>query len=96
MVIFRLFGFLLIAAALVALGADVLHSLQSGHIEIRSLSEAWALLHQSSLDGFNAWVVSKAPSIAETVAMIMSYPAWAVLGVIGIVIAGLLALIGRD
>jgi hypothetical protein len=88
MVLFRLVGLLLITVALMALGADAMRSLEAGHIQIRSLSEVWSLVNPSSYDGFTAWSTAHVPG--TVLPMVMGYPAWAVLGVIGIVIAGLI------
>jgi hypothetical protein len=95
MVLFRLIGLLLITLALMALGSDALRSLEAGKVQIRSLSELWALLNQSSLDGFTGWVAAHVPAVSAPLTTCLSYPAWAILGVIGIVIAGLIRLVRR-
>jgi hypothetical protein len=92
MVLFRLIGLLLITLALMALGSDALRSLEAGKVQVRSLAELWGLLNQSSLDTFTGWVSAHAPAVSAPLATGFSYPAWAVLGVIGIVIAGLIRL----
>ena len=90
MVLFRLIGLLLITLALMALGSDALRSLESGQVEIRSFAELWALLDKASLDAFLTWVTAHAGAISGPLDTVFSYPAWAVLGVAGIVIAGLI------
>jgi hypothetical protein len=95
MFLFRLLGLLLITLALMALGADALKSIEAGALEIRSLSALWSLVHQASYDGFTGWVSSTVPAVSGPLTTVMSYPAWAVLGVIGIVIAGLIRLVRR-
>tara|TARA_R110000824_G_scaffold118960_14_gene272256 strand:- start:391163 stop:391450 length:288 start_codon:yes stop_codon:yes gene_type:complete len=95
MFLFRLLGLLLITLALMALGADALKSLEAGALEIRSLGEIWALVSQSTFDGFTGWVSTSVPAAAGPVTTVLSYPAWAVLGVVGIVIAGLIRLVRR-
>ena len=95
MFIFRLIGLLLITLALMALGADALKSLEAGAIEIRSLASLWSLIHEASYVGFTGWVSSTVPAAANPVTTVLSYPAWAVLGVVGIVIAGLIRLFRR-
>ncbi len=95
MFLFRLLGLLLITLALMALGADALKSLEAGALEIRSLASIWTLIHPASIDGFTGWVGSTVPAAAGPLATVLGYPAWAVLGVIGIVIAGLIRLIRR-
>ena len=96
MFVFRLIGLLLITLALMALGADVLKSLEAGAIEIRSLASLWSLVHEASYAGFTGWVSSTVPAAANLLTTVLSYPAWAVLGVIGIVIAGLIRLFRRS
>ncbi|MDO8422439.1 MAG: hypothetical protein Q7S99_09785 [Parvibaculum sp.] len=95
MFLFRLLGLLLITLALMALGADALKSLEAGALEIRSLASIWTLIHPASVDGFTSWVGATVPAASPPLATVLSYPAWAVLGVIGIVIAGLIRLIRR-
>jgi len=95
MFIFRLLGLLLITLALMALGADALKSLEAGAIEIRSLASLWSLINEASYTGFTGWVSSTVPAASNPLATVLSYPAWAVLGVIGIVIAGLIRLFRR-
>ncbi|MES1989439.1 MAG: hypothetical protein V4441_00630 [Pseudomonadota bacterium] len=95
MFLFRILGLLLITLALMALGADVLKSVEAGSLQIRSLSALWALVHQASYDGFTGWVAATVPAVVDPLTKVMSFPAWAVLGVIGIVIAGLIRLIRR-
>jgi hypothetical protein len=96
MVVFRLIGLLFIIAALMALGSDALLSLEEGAVKMRSFSDLWILLNQASHDGFAGWVDSGAPEgLVEPIKTAMGYPSWAVLGVIGVVLAGLLALLRR-
>ena len=95
MFIFRLIGLLLITLALMALGADALKSLEAGAIEIRSLASLWSLVHEASYAGFTGWVSSTLPAASSPLTTVLSYPAWAVLGVVGIIIAGLIRLFRR-
>ncbi|MDO9126131.1 hypothetical protein [Parvibaculum sp.] len=96
MVVFRLIGLLFIIAALMALGSDALLSLEKSEVTMRSFAELWALVNQSSYDAVAGWVSSGAPEgLVGPINTVFTYPAWAVLGVIGIVLAGLLALLRR-
>ncbi|MGB3809136.1 MAG: hypothetical protein WA943_03510 [Parvibaculum sp.] len=95
MFLFRLIGLLLITLALMALGADALQSLEAGAIKIRSLAEIWGLVHQHSLDAFTGWVAATVPAASGPLTTVIGYPAWAVLGVIGIVLAALIRLTRR-
>ena len=89
MIVFRIIGLVFVAAALMALGSDGLRSLESGEVQIRSFGELWGLLNQGSLDSFNGWAQNTLPGIVVDpgIAAIMNFPAWGVLGVIGILIA---------
>ncbi len=89
MIIFRLIGLIFIAAALMVLGADGIQTLEAGEIKIRSLSELWGLLHPATLEATNAWAAASLPGfLADPVlSSILSFPSWAVFGVIGILIA---------
>lgn len=96
MVVFRLIGLLFIVAALMALGSDALLSLENGEVTMRSFSELWALIHEGSRDAFTGWAGSGAPEgLKGPIDAVMGFPAWGVLGVIGIVLAGLIALLRR-
>jgi hypothetical protein len=96
MFLFRLLGLLLITLALMALGADALRSLEAGSVQIRSLAALWALIHQASFDGFTSWVAATVPAVSGPLATVMGYPAWAVLGVIGIVLAAIIRVARRS
>ncbi|MEQ9520379.1 MAG: hypothetical protein RLN89_13170 [Parvibaculum sp.] len=89
MIIFRLIGLIFIAAALMVLGADGIQTLEAGEIKIRSLSELWGLLHPATLEATNTWAAASLPGfLADPVlSSILSFPSWAVFGVIGILIA---------
>ena len=95
MFLFRILGLLLITLALMALGADALKSLEAGSLQIRSLSALWTLVHAASFTGFTGWVAATVPPVVDPLNKVLSFPAWAVLGVTGIVIAGLIRLIRR-
>ncbi|MEQ9143096.1 MAG: hypothetical protein RLO08_01935 [Parvibaculaceae bacterium] len=89
MIIFRLIGLIFIAAALMVLGADGIQTLEAGEVKIRSLGELWGLLHPASLDSANAWAAETLPGFLADPGFtsLLTFPSWAVLGVIGIVIA---------
>lgn len=93
MLIFRLFGLLLIVLALMLLGADVVSTLEkSGEIVIRSFEQILLLLGIDALPWFERKL---GPQFAQGMATIFSWPAWAVLGVPGAIL-GMLAGIRRD
>jgi hypothetical protein len=96
MIVFRLIGLLFIIVALMALGSDALLSLEAREVTMRSFNDLWGILHEGSRDAFSGWAAEGAPEAAQgPVASVLAFPAWGVLGIIGIVIAGLAALLRR-
>jgi len=96
MIVVRVIGLILIIVALMALGSDALRSLEAGEVVIRSTSELWTLLNPASHDAFMGWVKDGAPEGAVSpIEAVMSYPAWAVVGVLGVVVAAIAALFDR-
>jgi hypothetical protein len=93
MIVFRLIGLLFITVALMALGSDALRSIEAGKVQMRSLAEFWQMLEKPSFDAFSAWSTAHTPeAVTGPLNMVLSYPSWAVLGVIGLLIAALLRL----
>jgi hypothetical protein len=81
MIIFRLLGLMLIVLALMLLGADVVSTLEkSGETVIRSFEQILLLLGVDALPWFERTL---GPQFAQGMAIIFSWPAWAVLGVPG-------------
>ena len=97
MVIFRIIGFLFIIVALMALGADALLSLEKGEVVLRSLAELWGLGHQPSLDWLNERIAAEGTheKLANAGQAVLAFPAWGVLGIAGIVLAGIGAIFRR-
>lgn len=89
MVIFRFVALVLIVAALMVLGYDALTSLsQGGEVHMISLDSLWTMVHQGSLDSFKGWVASTGgESVAGGVDTVLAWPAFAVIGVLGVVLA---------
>ncbi len=88
MAAFRFIAFLLIVAALMLLGADVVTMLESGEPKIRSIELLWNLIAVGGADAFKVWAQGALPGpLPEGVATLLSWPAWAVLGVIGVLLA---------
>jgi hypothetical protein len=88
-VVLRLISLLLVVAALMLLGADVVTSLENGgKIIVRSLDSVWALFDKSAMLAFHAWCDVHLPAfLAHGVASIFGLPGWGVTGVPGIVLA---------
>ena len=88
MAVFRFIAFLLIVAALMLLGADVVSMLESGEPRMRSIEIIWALFATGGADAFKVWATATLPGpLPEGVVTLLTWPAWAVLGVTGVLLA---------
>lgn len=88
MAVLRFVAFLLIVTGLMLLGADVISMLESGEPKMRSIQTIWDLFAQGGAEGFVAWSQTALPApLPEGVATILSWPAWACAGVIGVLLA---------
>ena len=88
MIVLRLLGLLLIVLALMLLGADVVSTLEkNGDIVIRSFDQILMLF---GIDAVPWSQRSLGPLFARVVAIVFSWPGWAVLGLPGILL-GMLA-----
>jgi hypothetical protein len=87
-VFMRLISLILIAAALLFLGADAVSSLErGGELTVRSLDMIWGMLHPASLLAFKSWVQNHAAGMAQMVYSSLALPAWAGTGVLGVILA---------
>ena len=89
MALFRFIALVLIVLGLMLLGADVVSMLESGGApHLRSLENVWALFSASGVAAFKAWIPSVLPAPApEGVITFLGFPAFAVFGVTGVVMA---------
>lgn len=93
MIIFRFLALVLIVAALMVLGHDAIASLQgsdaSGEmgVQMLSLTGLWDLLDAGSRQSFLDWANATNPTLGSVSATVLTWPAFAVLGVIGVVLA---------
>jgi cytochrome bd-type quinol oxidase subunit 2 len=88
MAVFRFVAFLLIVAGLMLLGADVVSMLETGEPKMRSIELIWDLFAAGGSEAFKAWAQTSLPGpLPEGVATLLSWPAWAVAGVIGVLLA---------
>lgn len=89
----RLLGTWLIGLAMVLLVIDGTRSLAANHLVLSSLGKTWAGLHEPSLVAVRGFFDSRffADLLAPLFEIVLTYPAFAVIGVPGIV----LALLGR-
>jgi len=87
-VVFRLIALVLIVAALMLLGADVVTSLQHHEITVRSIGDIWGLINPASLAAFKSWVEASLPGpVPGWVYALLSMWSWGVLGVLGVILA---------
>jgi hypothetical protein len=91
MVIFRVIAQLLIAAALMLLGADAVVSLESGEIRMRTISELSQLLTMGDLTAMVKSSYNMGEGPKNLLLSLVSAPAWAILGLIGIALAWIFA-----
>lgn len=91
--IFRILGTWLIGLALIFLVVDGTKSLAANTFVFTSLGDAWTQLHPPSLETVSTFFESRffADLLAVSLEAVLTYPAFAVLAVPGIV----LALMGR-
>ena len=88
MAVLRFTAFLLIVAGLMLLGADVVSMLETGEPKMRSISLVWDLFAQGGAEAFNAWAATAFPApLPEGFATLLAWPAWAVAGVLGVLLA---------
>jgi hypothetical protein len=88
-VILRFLSVVLIGAALMFLGADLITSLErGGALGARSIEQVWALFSKSSEADFSAWLGHALPlPLAHWIGTVLSLPAWSLPGVLGVVLA---------
>lgn len=89
MIIFRFIALIFIVAALMVLGHDALSSLANGGVvQMISLEGVWGLLHAESLTATKDWLTATGgESVSGVTDTIFAWPAFAVLGVLGVLLA---------
>lgn len=88
-VAFRLVSLVLITVALMLLGADLITTLEKGGpITVRSAAQVWGLFGKASEAAFFAWMQKSVPApVGAAVDALLSLPAWALTGVLGVILA---------
>jgi cytochrome bd-type quinol oxidase subunit 2 len=89
MAVFRFIALVLIVLGLMLLGADVVTMLETGaEPRLRSLENIWALFSASGVEAFKVWIaeIGGGP-VADGIMAILNLPAFAVLGVMGVILA---------
>jgi cytochrome bd-type quinol oxidase subunit 2 len=89
MAVVRFIALVLIVVGLMLLGADVVTMLERGtEPQLRSLENIWALFSASGVDSFKVWIAEGLPApVADGIVAFLSLPAFAVLGVVGVLLA---------
>lgn len=85
----RFISLILIATAIMLLGADIITSLEhGGQITVRSIDQVWALVGKGGDAAFKSWVDRHFPAfLAGWTYSVMALPGWGVTGVIGVILA---------
>jgi len=85
----RFISLILIAVAIMLLGADIITSLEhGGQITVRSIDQVWAIVDKAGDAGFKSWIGRNFPSfLASWTYSVMALPGWGVTGVIGVILA---------
>jgi hypothetical protein len=84
---FRLVGLLLLACGFIFLIYDGARSIADQALRLTRLGEFWNDIHQASQQAFRAMVEGASPWLWNSVVkLILNQPAWAVMGVLGILL----------
>jgi len=84
---FRLVGLLLLAGGFIFLVYDGARSIADQALRLTRLGEFWNDIHQASQQAFQSMVERASPLLWNSVVkLILNQPAWAVMGVLGIVL----------
>ena len=89
MAFFRFLALILIVLGLMLLGADVISMLESGQEPaLRSLENVWGMFTATGVESFKLWLAELVPGGAVDIFnIILGLPAFAVCGVLGILLA---------
>ena len=83
---FRLIGLLLLAGGFIFVVYDGARSIADQALRLTRLGEFWNDIHQSSQRAFQAMVEGASPALWSAAKLVLNQPAWAVMGVIGILL----------
>ena len=84
MFIGRLAGWVLLTAAVLLAGSELVHSLAAGHWAPTSLGALWLAIHHDSLEQLQRQL---SPEIWDSLAgTLLAWPAWADLGGLGLIL----------
>lgn len=83
---FRLIGLLLLAGGFIFVVYDGARSIADQALRLTRLGEFWNDVHQSSQRAFQSTVEGASPALWNLAKMVLNQPAWAVMGVLGILL----------
>lgn len=85
---FRFVSLILIVAALMLLGADIVTSLEKSEVTVRTIDQVWALIDRDSLEAFKSWLETALPQpVPGWIYSLLSMWAFGVVGVLGVILA---------
>jgi hypothetical protein len=84
--VFRLVGLLLLAGGFFFLVYDGARSIADQALRLTRLGEFWNDIHQASQASFRTMVEGASPALWNLARLILDQPAWAVMGVFGILL----------
>ena len=85
--VFRFVGMLLLAAGFIFLIYDGQRSIADQTVRLTRLGEFWNDIHQSSQQAIRETIEAQAPWLWNSIGkFLLEQPAWAVLGILGILI----------
>jgi hypothetical protein len=89
LVLLRLISLILVVAAIMLIGADIVTSLEhGGKIMVRSLDQVFALFDKAGMASFDAWTTAHLPGFLDAaIKGLLGFWSWAVLGIPGIILA---------
>jgi len=87
MIIFRILSLLIIAAALMLLGADVISYMESNTVSLRPLMDVIQLAHADTAAGLTEWKDGLPAAAKPVFGAVFDAPSWLPLGVVGVLIA---------
>lgn len=83
---FRLIGLLLLAGGFVFLVYDGARSIADQALRLTRLGEFWNDINQASQRAFQTMVDANVPWLNGLLKVVLSQPAWAIMGVLGILL----------
>jgi len=87
-VLLRLISLIFVVSAIMLIGADLVTSLESGKLTVRTFGQVLALLDKSGMAAFDAWTTAHLPGFLDKgIKLLLGCWSWAVLGIPGILLA---------